>query len=222
MYWHIGAGEAGVPAIRLPRDRDRLGRPLKRTRPARRDASNLGEDHKAVIQLCAVPDLRRGEAGVAVPALEARVARCLTRLHAAEVGLESTRYPLRHVLQDLAVNLAVFRQGLFDTGQLGLLLGVGNRDTAHPPGFLTLAKSGIVDVAAEHEGTIKQPGPFGGGLEFVLVGLVNAVLYHLWLFYMTDKRPANRRKSRGPTGPPGFHPHASRQGASPVFAKSGS
>jgi hypothetical protein len=46
---------------------------------------------------------------------------------------------------------------------------------------------------------------------------VEAVLYHLLLVRLTDKRPANRRNSRGPYGPPGWHPPTSRQGDASRF-----
>ena len=37
---------------------------------------------------------------------------------------------------------------------------------------------GVVDVAAAHQGTLKRPLLFGRGLELVLVGFVNALLFH--------------------------------------------
>ena len=41
--WTGGAGEAGVPPIRLPADRDRLGRPLQRAMEPVVNTPNLGE-----------------------------------------------------------------------------------------------------------------------------------------------------------------------------------
>jgi hypothetical protein len=58
--------------------------------------------------------------------MEARVARRLTLFHAAEEGVESAVYPLYYVLQDLAVDFAVFGQLGFDAGKFSLLLVVAD------------------------------------------------------------------------------------------------
>ncbi len=53
------------------------------------------------------------------------------------------------------MDFAVFGHGFFDTWQLGFLLVVTDRDTALAVGFASFANGGIVDVAAEHQGTVK-------------------------------------------------------------------
>ncbi len=50
LHRHIRTGEADVPAVRFPTDRDRLGRSLNRAGPAHGDAPNLGQDQEAVVQ----------------------------------------------------------------------------------------------------------------------------------------------------------------------------
>ena len=122
--------------------------------------------------------LRIGEAVVAVAAVKARIARRLALPDTAEERLKGAVYAQHHILQDLAVDLGIFGHGLLDAGQFGLLLIVADRDAAHPPGFPALAHGGIVDVTAEHQGTLKRPLLFGCGLEFVLVGFADALLFH--------------------------------------------
>jgi hypothetical protein len=111
-----------------------------------------------------------GEAVVAVATVEAGVSRCLARLHPAEKGVEGALYPLYYVLQDLAVDFAVLRQLGFDAGMFCFLLVVTDGDAAHPPCFPAFLDSSIVDMAAEHNDTIKHPLLFGSGLEFVREG----------------------------------------------------
>jgi hypothetical protein len=41
-------------------------------------------------------------------------------------------------------------------------------DAAHPPGFASLADGGVVDVAAEHQGTLKHLLLLGAGLSLYL------------------------------------------------------
>src|SRR6185437_15601767 len=43
-YWHINTGEAHIPAIGFPVERDRLWRALQGARPPHGDAPNLGQD----------------------------------------------------------------------------------------------------------------------------------------------------------------------------------
>src|SRR5262245_54982064 len=49
LYWHISAGEAGIPPIRFSADCDGLGRALKRARPADGNAPDLEQDEEAVV-----------------------------------------------------------------------------------------------------------------------------------------------------------------------------
>src|SRR5262249_26498711 len=158
---HISTGAADIPAVRFPADRDRLGRALDGTGPAHRDAPDFGENQESVVQGGPVAELRVSGAVVAVAPVEARVAGRLTRLHAAEEGLEGAVYALYHVLQDLAVDLGILRQLGFDAGQFGFLLVVVHRDATLLPGFPAYRNGGIVDMTAEHEGTIKHPLLFG-------------------------------------------------------------
>src|SRR5262245_16480629 len=119
--------------------------------------------------------LRVGEGVVAVASVEAGVSRRLARLHPAEVGLESTVYPLHHLLHDLAVDFAIFWHLRFDAGKFGFLLVVADRDAALLPGLSPFTNGGVVDMAAEHEGTVKHPLLLGSGLELVLEGFSEAL-----------------------------------------------
>jgi hypothetical protein len=115
-------------------------------------------------------------------------------------------YAQDHILQDLAVDLGIFRHGFFDTGQLGRLLVVGDRDTALPPGFLPLTKGSVVDLATEHQHTLKHPLLFRRGLEFVLVGLADPLLFHTPLFCLAGERPAMVGAIVALSGHPAFIP----------------
>src|SRR5262249_36761349 len=160
---------ADIPAVRFPADRDRLGCALKRAGPAHRKTANLRQNQEALIRASAavLTHLRVGEAVVALASVEARVARCLASLDAAEEGLEGPIYALHHVLQDLAVDRAVLRHLGFDGRKLGLLLVVADRDAALVPGFAALTNGSVVDLATEHQSTVKRPLLFGSGLELV-------------------------------------------------------
>ena len=127
---------------------------------------------------------------VAVAPLEARIARRLARLHAAKERLVGAVDAQHHVLQDLAVDLGILGHGLFDAGQFGLLLVVVHRDAAHPPRFPPLADGGVVDVAAEHQGTLKLARLFGRGLELVRVALARRLFFHIHLFCLLDTKTA--------------------------------
>ncbi len=100
--------------------------------------------------------------------MEAGIAWLLARLDPAEEGLECAVDAQHDILQDLAVDLAVLRQIRLDRWKLGLLLIGGDRDATLLPRLSALTESGVVDVAAEHEGTIKHALVLGGGLELVL------------------------------------------------------
>jgi len=95
--------------------------------------------------------------------------------------VEGALYPLYYVLQDLAVDFAVFGQLGFDAGKFCFLLVVTDGDAAHPPCFPAFLDSSVVDMAAEHEEAIKHPLLFGSGLEFVLEGFAYCLLFHVIL-----------------------------------------
>jgi hypothetical protein len=92
----------------------------------------------------------------AMEAMEAWIAGYLPFLDALETRLKRAVHPQDHLLQDLRVDLTVFRHSFFYARQLGILPIVGNSATTHPPCFLTLASRSVVDVAAEHERTIES------------------------------------------------------------------
>src|SRR5262249_47030354 len=125
--WHVGTRSACIPTAWFSADRDRLGRTLKRARPAHGDAPDLGEDQEAVVQPSAtvLPHLRIGEAGVAADTLKAGIARRLASADAAEECLKGVVQPQEHILQDLGIDLGELRAGLLQIWQFRLLLVVG-------------------------------------------------------------------------------------------------
>ena len=64
-YWHINTGEADIPAIGFPAERDSLGRALQGARPAHGDAPNLGQDQEAIVERRAIAELLVGEGVIA-------------------------------------------------------------------------------------------------------------------------------------------------------------
>jgi hypothetical protein len=104
--------------------------------------------------------------------------------------LKGAVYPQHHILQDLGMDFAIFWHGLLDLWQLCFLVKVAEGDTAHPPGFASLPKGGVVDVATEHEDTIKHPLLLESGLEFILIGFLDTLLFHLKLFCLIATKAA--------------------------------
>ena len=81
------------------------------------------------------------------------------------IGTFNTQY---HILQYLCIDLCIFRHSFFDTRQFSFLLVVADRDATHPPCLTPLTDGGIVDMATEHQGAIKQPLLSGVGLSLYL------------------------------------------------------
>src|SRR5262249_13464187 len=105
-----------------------------------------------------------------------------------------------------------------DSGKVGLLLVVGDRDAAFLPGFLTRANGGVVDVATEHQHTLKFPLLFQCGLEFALEGLAYCLLVHVSLFCPIGAKVVAIRTFVALLGHPAFIPMPQRRGLSPVLA----
>jgi hypothetical protein len=151
-YRHVGAGEADIPAISVPADSDGLGRALQRTRSANCKTANLGENQEAFVQSSAamLSDLGIGETIVAVTSMKTGIARRLPFTHTAEERLKRAVHAQHHVLQELAMNLAIVRHDLLDAGKLGLLLVVGDGHATLPPGFAPRFDNGVADLTAQH------------------------------------------------------------------------
>jgi hypothetical protein len=100
LSWHIGAGDADIPAIRLPANRDGLGHALQRTVQADTDTAKLRQAEETTIQRrpTLLAHLRIGAAGGAVAPLKARVSRCLARLDATAERLEGAVDAERDIL----------------------------------------------------------------------------------------------------------------------------
>src|SRR5262245_40322867 len=105
MYRHIGAGEAGVPAVRFPADGDRLGRAFYRAVEVDTDAPNLGETEETAVQggPVAIPGI--GQTVVALTPVETRIAGRLPIPHALKERLKRAVNTQHDILQDLAVDL---------------------------------------------------------------------------------------------------------------------
>jgi hypothetical protein len=160
-------------------------------------------------------DLGIGKTIIAVTPMKTGIARCLPFAETAEERLKCSFYPEHNILQDLAVDLSVFGHRFFDVWYFCPLLVVGDGHAALVPGFATLPDGGVIEVAAEYEGTPKYPLLFKGGLELVLVGFADALRHHEELFCLIGHSAASMgtiyRRCRGPWEPPNLHPPASRQ-----------
>jgi hypothetical protein len=102
----------------------------------------------------------------------------LSPMDAAEERRIGAVYALHDILQHRGVDVGMRRHRLLDTGQLGLLLVAGDRDSAGAPGFPARANGGVVDVTAERQQTPKHPLLCRSRFEFVLVRLVDALPFH--------------------------------------------
>jgi hypothetical protein len=97
--------------------------------------------------------------------------------------------PPYHILQDLRIDLAIFRHGFLDGGQVGLLLLVRDTDAALTPSFPTLLHGGVVHVTAKHQRPLKLPLLIWSRLEPVREGLAGALLSHTCLFCLIGAQP---------------------------------
>jgi hypothetical protein len=93
--------------------------------------------------------------------------------------VEGAIYPLHDLLQDLAVDLAVFWHHLRDTRQFRLLLVVGDRNTTQAPRLASLTNGCAIDMAAKRQGAINHPLLFRSWPTFVLEGFADGLLYHI-------------------------------------------
>ena len=130
MHGNIGAGEAHIPAVRFPADRDRLGRALQRARPAHRDTANLGEDQEAVVERRAVAELLEGERVVTGRAPWKRGKPAFSpACIATKERLIRLVEPRQHILQDMRVDGGVLRKRSTDVLEFGFLLHSARRET---------------------------------------------------------------------------------------------
>jgi hypothetical protein len=100
-------------------------------------------------------DLWIAEAVVTGAALETRIAWCgavSDTLKERLKGAVDTEYD---ILQNLDVDLAVLGHGLFDAGQLGLLLVGGDRGVTPLSRFATLADGSVIDMATQAQHPLK-------------------------------------------------------------------
>ena len=112
--------------------------------------------------------LRIGEAVIAFPPMETGIPWRLPLADTLKERLQRAVHVQDDLLHDLAVDLAVVRHGLLDSAKLGLLLLGADADATLTPRLLSFAYGGVVDVAAEHESTVKQLLLLWRRREFVL------------------------------------------------------
>ncbi len=158
---------------------------------------DLGQHQETVIEPCAavLPHLWIGEAVVAVPALEARVAGRFAVAQAAEESLIGALHAQQHILQDLGIDRGIFWKRRFQIGQFGLLLIVGGAFAlpALPPGA-ALFQRAVVEHAAAPQDRFQRLRLCGRWPQFVLIGLADGVgvRFHTMLFCPIGRKAATR------------------------------
>jgi hypothetical protein len=193
---------------------------------AHRDAPNLRlVEHPAVqrgtamLTVCA--HLQKGEAVIAVLALQARVAGLRTGLQTADEGGTRLIQTIEHVLHDLRVDVVVFGPHRLDGRQLCRLHDNAHRDAAPLPRRCALLQASVVAFAAAPHDRLQRPFLLGRWQQLVCEGLAHtvALLFHTQRFCLLGKKPArigtvvalaSGRATR--LAPPAF-----RQGHSPGF-----
>ena len=113
-----------------------------------------------VLGAAVVSTLRVCKTLVAIPAVEVGIAGRLpvTRRRKRTRRVRSTRSTISW--QHLGIDLGVFRHGLLDAGRFCRWLLVGMViHTVSLPGLPTFTSCGMVDMAAEHQGTITPTTP---------------------------------------------------------------
>ncbi len=191
---HLGTGDGDIPAVRLFRDSDGLGRALDGARPLYAEAPNLGEDERAVIQPCPVTVFFVGERAVAIAIapFEAREAGLLAALYPPEERLLGLVQPRQHVLQHMAVDRGVLRILRPDGLQLGFLLVAREGDTASLPGGDALLQGRGVEGAAAPQDNLQCPLLGRSGPELLFLGCTThrLVLVHVLLFQSSSATTA--------------------------------
>src|SRR5262249_53902608 len=128
-----------------------------------------------------------GDTVVAVGGMEARIPRRIIRLYATEERLKRPVEPCQHILQNLGVDVLILWSDLFDRGQLSALLRDGDSDTAFLPCPTAFLQGSVVELTATPQDKRHRPVLLRPGLEFVLVCLVNDLLFHATLFRLAGR-----------------------------------
>jgi hypothetical protein len=181
---------------------------------------DLGQKQETIIKAGAtmISYLWVGEAIVAVAPVKAWITGRLPFADTTEEGLKRSVYSLYHVLQDLGIDLSIFRHRFFDTRQLCFLLKVAHRDAAFVPGFSPFPHGCVVDAAAQHQHTLKFPLLRGSGLKFVLECLAYRLLFHGSLFCLIGAKAAIIGSFVAHASHPAFIPIAKARAPQPEFS----
>jgi hypothetical protein len=174
--------ETGVPVVAIPFDRAGFDRSHNGTMHDHLDMAYFGERELArfllvLLQGLGHPDdiialLRKREAVIPARGFVARIARNLAVFDAAKEVLHRFVETVKHLLQDLRIDLLVFGPLLFDIGQLVGLHLVGDGDPTHAVGFASLFERRIIYLFTSAQDPFQRCDLLAGGVEPVLVHLV--------------------------------------------------
>ncbi|RIH81706.1 hypothetical protein Mterra_03020 [Calidithermus terrae] len=167
------ATEHHIPMLSLSLHRRGLDLPFERAVELALDRADAVEEDPLPASLHLDPGLARlgeGERVVALPSLEAGVARFLSRsrLDPAEEALEGFVHPLDDVLQDLGVDALVLRQLGAYLGQPPFLLVEAHRFARFLVGLPPLLQGRVVQLAAQRKGALQVFVLGLGGVQAVL------------------------------------------------------
>src|SRR5262249_41527217 len=167
--------------------RDRLGRALQRTMQSDGDMANLRQTEHAAVQHHVAAILRIGEGVVAIAPLKARISGVLTRLQATEEALKGTLNAPDDILQDLCIDLGIFRVGVLELREFRLLLIVAGADAlpALPPGFALFQRDTMVGAPAPQD-RFQRPRLLWRWQQSVLVGLAYRLAHRLLALLALD------------------------------------
>src|SRR5262249_2898696 len=162
-------------------DRDGLDRALQRPTPPHGDPPDLVQHQETVVQVSAVAMLLVGEGVVAVPAMKAGEPRLFALGHAAEEGVIRLVQPRQHLLQHMAVEGGVLREGGAHLFAFALLLQTGGRAPlpAPPPGD-ALFEGDVVERATAPQDALQRTLLGRRGPQLLLVRLAHS-LWHSYL-----------------------------------------
>jgi hypothetical protein len=86
-----------------------------------------------------------------------------------EECLEGLVYPVKDILQSLAVHIGEIRAYLFTLHQLSALLSKADAFAGHTVGIPAMLQSRIIQLSAQVEVMLQQPSLPGGGAKAVFI-----------------------------------------------------
>ncbi len=151
-----------LPVLTVSPDSDSLDLPTNRTIHLELEYPNLGESEPVVVQ--GPTRLGVGETVIPTPSLETRITTPL------EERFERSVYPVKDILQSLAVHVRKVRSDLFTLHESGGLLSKADTIASHAISIPPVLEGCVVQLTAQVEVVSQQAGLAAGGAKAVLEG----------------------------------------------------